>query len=81
MDTDSLCWTMSTMSVSVFGEEMALENAVDKVFNEIQTAINGSHVVIRSMGMDLDRDPEFRALYEQHSEIEDFVDELTELFK
>tara|TARA_R110000782_G_scaffold71722_1_gene143758 strand:+ start:1653 stop:2018 length:366 start_codon:yes stop_codon:yes gene_type:complete len=72
---------MSTMSVSVFGEEVKLEVAIDDIFKKIQTSINNTHYQIREMCMDLDREDDFKVSYEHHVKVGDYVDDLAGLFK
>jgi enoyl-[acyl-carrier-protein] reductase (NADH) len=72
---------MSEMSVSVFGEEMQLEVAIDRVFKDIQNAINGSHCQIREMVSDMDRDDDYKVAVEHQTNIDTFVTELGDLFK
>lgn len=50
--TSSMCSTMSGMTVSAFGqEEMDLEEAVNKLFVDLQTFVNGCHSGIRQLAM------------------------------
>jgi hypothetical protein len=77
----SLCSTMSTMSVSIFGEEVVLETAVDNIFIKIQTSINDTHCEVRNLCMDLDRENDFKISYEHHDSICNYVDDLNVLFK
>jgi methyl coenzyme M reductase subunit D len=79
--TESVCSVMSTMSVSVFGEEVVLETALDDIFIKIQASLNDAHSEIRTMCMDLDREDDFKISYEHHIKVEDYVDDLTKLFK
>jgi hypothetical protein len=79
---ESTCSIMSTMSVSVFGEDdVVLEVAIDDIFKQLQTSLNDAHCEVRSMCMDLDRDGDFKISYEHDSKIQDYVDDLTGLFK
>ena len=81
MATESICSTMSTMSVSVFGEEIILEQALDSIFKQLQTSLNDCHSQTREMAMDLDRDDDFKIFYEHDRKIQEYVDSLTVLFK
>jgi hypothetical protein len=81
MATESICSTMSTMSVSVFGEEIILEQALDSIFKQLQTSLNDCHSQTREMAMDLDRDDDFKIFYEHDRKIQEFVDGLAGLFK
>jgi hypothetical protein len=42
---------MSSVTVSAFGDEMPLEEAVDAIFKDIQDHINELHVQIRLLTM------------------------------
>ena len=79
--TESTCSMMSTMSVSVFGEEVILEKAIDDIFIKIQDNINNTHCSVRNMCMDLERDNDFKISYEHHDTICTYVDDLAMLFK
>jgi hypothetical protein len=81
MATESICSTMSTMSVSVFGEEIILEQALDDIFKQLQTSLNDCHSETREMAMNLDREDDFKIFYEHDRKIQEFVDGLTVLFK
>jgi hypothetical protein len=72
---------LSTMSVSVFGEEIILEQALDSIFKKLQTSLNDCHSQTREMAMDLDRDGDFKISYEHDSKIQEYVDGLAGLFK
>jgi hypothetical protein len=83
MATESICSTMSTMSVSVFGEDdVVLEVALDSIFKQLQTSLDDAHCEIRTMAMDLDREcNDFKISYEHDSKIQEYVDGLAGLFK
>ena len=70
------------MSVSVFGEDdVPLEEALDKVIKELQQTLNYSHCEVRTMAVGLDADQDFKSAYECHSRLEDYADEMVDLFK
>jgi hypothetical protein len=53
---DSICSTMSSMTVSAFGQDdMDLEAALDHVFIDLQTFVNGCHCEVRGLAMCEDR--------------------------
>jgi methyl coenzyme M reductase subunit D len=79
--TSSVCSDMSTMSVSVFGEEVVLEVAIDNIFNQIQDSINNTHCEVREMCCDLDRENDFKVSYEHYEKINNYSDDLAMLFK
>jgi hypothetical protein len=71
----------SEMSVSVMGEDdVPLEEALDKVFLELQQAMNYSHCNIREMAVALDADPDFKVAFETYQQLEDYIDDMCELF-
>jgi hypothetical protein len=67
---------MTDMTISAFGEDMKLEDAVDQIFKGLQQSLNYSHSEVRCMAVDLDRDGDYRISYEHHEQICDYVDEL-----
>ena len=71
----------SMMSVSVFGEEMTLNNAMDQVFKEIQSRINNCHCSIREMSMMDDRNEPYIESLKIHCDVDEFITELGALFK
>ena len=77
----SICSAMSEMSVSISGEEIPLEKALDDVFKNLQENLNGTHCSFREYCMLLDRDEEFEYLYEQNYELFNHVDEFNNLMK
>ena len=48
-DNVSQMSTMSNMSVSYFGEEMELEQAIDSCFRDLQTFLNSLQCSLRSL--------------------------------
>ncbi len=79
--TESTCSMMSSFSVSLFGEEVKLEKAIDDIFKQIQDSINHTHYQIREMCMDLDRDDDFKVSFGHYEKINNYVDDLGILFK
>ena len=68
--------------MSVFGEDdVPLEEALDKVIKELQQTLNYSHCEVRTMAVGLDADQDFKAAYECHSRLEDYANEMVELFR
>ena len=60
MAESSLCSTMSGMTVSAFGQDdMDLEEALDHVFVDLQTFVNGTHCGVRELAMCDDRNDTF----------------------
>ena len=71
----------SEMSVSVMGEDdIPLEEALDKVFLELQQSLNYSHCNIREMAVALDSDPDFKVAFETHQQLDDYITDMMGLF-
>ena len=80
--TDSVCSSMSNVTVSAFGgEEMPLEDAVDQIFKELQRSINELHVQIRNLCMTEERGDTYIEAYEYYHGILSHVDEGQVMFK
>jgi light-regulated signal transduction histidine kinase (bacteriophytochrome) len=81
----SICSNMSNMTVSAFGEEVPLEEAVDDIFAQLQTAINELHVQIRQLCMTESQGDSYEEAYVFQHEIKTHVadgcDMLKELVK
>jgi hypothetical protein len=81
----SICSAMSAVTISAFGEEVPLEEAVDDIFAQLQTAINELHVQIRQLCMTEDRGDSYEEAYVFQHEIKGHVadgcDMLKELVK
>ena len=72
----------SCMSVSAFGsDEMALDDAVDRVYLESQQQLNDSHSLVRQLCMLHEQDQDFRVSVELSDRIVDHIDELNNIFK
>lgn len=72
---------MSTMSVSVRGEEVILEKALDDVFQELQDNLNHMHCYVREICMGLDQDMDFKTEIEQTDNVNDNIELMSGLFK
>jgi uncharacterized protein YgfB (UPF0149 family) len=77
----SICSTMSNVTVSAFGEDVLLEDAVDDIFKQIQTHINELHIQIRQLCMTEDRNDSYEEAYEYYYEIIEHVKEANVIFK
>jgi len=69
------------MSVSINGQEVILESALDNVFKNIQGALNSTHCSTRECCMILDQDSDFKTMVLKGDEIIDNIDEMASLFK
>ena len=72
---------MSSMSVSINGQEVILESALDNVFKSIQGALNSTHCSTREACMILDQDNDFKTMVLKGDEVIDNIDEIGSLFK
>ena len=72
---------MSSMSVSINGQEVILESALDNVFKSIQGALNSTHCSTREACMILDQDASFKDMVLKGDEVIDTIDEIGFLFK
>ena len=80
-DISSLCSNMSDMTVSCFGEDVPLEQAVDDIFKQIQEHINEVHVQIRQLCQSEDRNETYDEAFEYHLQLSDHVDEAIVVFR
>lgn len=80
-DIASVCSQMSDFSVSVNGEDMPLDQAVDNVFAQIQTAINQIHCDLRQMCQSEDRSDTYEESLEYHNSVKEHITEGCVMFK
>ena len=78
MSTSSM---QSDITVSAFGQEMSVGDALDKVFEGLQTFLNECHTSTRTLAMVGEQDADFQACCRHADEIEDAVNEMGDLFK
>ncbi len=71
----------SELSVSYYGEELPLEQALDSSFKALQENLNNCHCTTREVVMGADRNEDFGTMLELRFDIEDYVDEMTKHFK
>jgi hypothetical protein len=75
----------SSMSVSYCGSEIALEDALDDVFQKLQQHLNDAHCAVRSMSMleeqSMDEDSDFQDCTKYDDVIQDDIDGMIALFK
>ena len=75
----------SSMSVSYCGSEVALEEALDDVFQKLQQHLNDAHCAVRSMSMleeqSMDEDEDFKDCVKYNDIIQDDTDGMIDLFK
>lgn len=72
--------TASSVSVSLFGEEMDFEKAIDEMYNNLQDSLNQCHTATRELNMLSERDEDFETLATVGFEIIDFADKCSEMF-
>jgi hypothetical protein len=80
-EVESVASQMSDFSVSVNGQEMKLDEAVDDIFSQIQTAINQIHVDLRNLCQSDDRGDTYDEAMEYHTQITEHVKEGAAMFK
>ena len=81
-DSESMCSNMSQVSVSYNGDDdMALDEAVDMIFKEIQEHINEIHVQLRMLCQSEDRSDTYDEAFEYHDVLTDHVKEACTVFK
>ena len=73
--------TATTMSVSYFGEEKDLGEALDDVFKQLQSNLNDTHCKVRELAMCPEQDGDFYVMCDLVEDIEDYVGDMTGLMK
>ncbi len=79
--TSSVGSMMSNISVSVFGEEMDLEKALDEVFKQLQGYLNDCHSTVRNLAMCEDRNDDQIEILQIWRSLNVSIDEAMILFK
>ena len=77
----SISSAMSDLSVSYYGEELSLEDALNDVFAKIQPFVNDTHVNVRSLAMGPEQDDDYMVAMDIYHGIIEGVDGMTELMK
>lgn len=77
----SVSSTASSITVSAFGEDMPLEQAIDQVYKDLQGALNFSHASTRELSMEAEREGDFKDVMNHAFEIQDYIDDMLALFK
>jgi hypothetical protein len=68
--------TASTMSVSYFGQELKLEDALDSCFHDLQENLNETHVQTRNIVMMPEQDNDFHLLCDTEEQIHTYCDDM-----
>jgi hypothetical protein len=71
----------SELSVSYYGEELPLEQALDSSFKALQENLNNCHCTTREVVMGADRNEDFETMLQLRFDIEDYTDEMAKHFK
>ena len=79
--SESLCSGMSGMSVSFFGEEVGLEQALDTCFKDLQDHLNESHVLTRQLAMLSEQDGDWVSAVDLAFAIQERCGDMAGLFK
>ena len=78
----SIASDATSISVSFCGEEMPLEQAIDTVYKDLQNSLNFCHCSTRELNMMAEKDDtEFQVIMKNAFAIDDFIDEMSDLFK
>jgi hypothetical protein len=77
----SVCSAISDLSVSYYGEEMGLEEALDDCFKKIQTFVNDCHCSVRTLAMLPEQDGDYMVALDQYHSIIESIDGMTDLMK
>ena len=77
----SVCSAMSDLSVSYYGEEVGLEEALDDCFKKIQTFVNECHCSVRTLAMLPEQDGDYIVALDQYHSIIESIDGMTDLMK
>lgn len=71
----------ASRSVSYFGEEVELEVAINKTFDNLQTELNYCQCSTRELAMGVNNDADYEYMVETQQNICDYVDKMVTLFK
>ena len=77
----SVCSAISDLSVSYYGEEMGLEEALDDCFKKIQTFVKDCHCSERTLAMLPEQDGDYMVALDQYHSIIESIDGMTDLMK
>ena len=72
--------TCSSVSVSVFGDEIPLEQAIDQVFKKLQDSLNYTHSSMRELNMEAERGSDFKEISSVGFDIQKYIQDCSELF-
>ena len=72
---------MSDLSVSYYGEEVDLEQALDDIFKRIQEFHNSTHCSVRELAMMPEQDDDFLQAYELNCVIDDRIGGIVDLMR
>ena len=71
----------SSVSVSLNGQEMDLETALDNVIRELQKHLNLVQMELRTIGMASEREDDFEDMIKEADKIQDNILEMNQLFE
>ena len=77
----SISSQMSEMSISLNGEEIMLEEAVDETFKNLQAFLNSTQCDLRNLASCDERNETFEVSHSYCTKIDDNISEMNELFK
>ena len=77
----SISSQMSEMSISLNGQEIMLEEAVDETFKDLQAFLNNTQCDLRNLASCDERNETFEVSHSYCTKIDDNISEMNELFK
>ncbi len=75
----SVSSAISDLSVSYFGQEVNLEEALDTTFKQIQTFVNDCHCSVRTLAMVPEQDDDYMVALDLYHEIVVAIEGMTSL--
>lgn len=70
----------SSVSVSMNGEVMLLEQAIDNVYRDVQQSLNFCHTSMRELNMMAEREEDYKTIMSESFQIHDYIDVIASLF-
>ena len=71
----------SAISVSYYGEELPLDEALDECFRSLQDNLNSTHCVVRELAMTADQGESYSFALNKVLLVHDSIDIMNEIFK
>ena len=77
----SVASNSSAISVSYYGEELPLDQALDECFNSLQQNLNSTHCTVRELAMTADQGENYEFGLRKVLLIQDTIDIMTDIFR